>query len=406
VSVKGYAEAESWGPACHLTAFGPEQAGRAVAVLEALGKLIEWRARNFKRGQYAPSAEHPALVVFLDESDSAFAIPALRPLLNMLATKGREYGIAYIHAGQRNTRDYNDPKAKSQDDVRCTGMVANANESRHAGSTAGPDMATYGEGCPGVWKVEVLGRGVSMGRTWVFHPAPAGHGAEVERIAQERAYSQPELPDACREYLGQPYAALLADDVFARWAREQDPDAYEPEHDDGDEPGAEAPEASPPAPRQEPDAGAETAAPAPAGRTAVAEQDPLEKWLEMDVADNPDTDARSAAIREKLAVAGRMIEETAARPRPADVDPEARAAYLAERWRRVIPEDARPRLLEMLEGDGTTSGAVAEEFGIARSKAKVWLVALREGGVAYVDGERRGARTRRLAPPPAGGDAP
>jgi len=405
VSVKGYAEAESWGPACHLTAFGPEEANRAVAVLEVLGKVIEWRARNFKRGQYAPSAEHPAFVVFLDESDSAFAVPALRALLNMLATKGREYGIVYIHAGQRNTRDYNDPKAKSQDDVRCTGMVANANESRHAGSTAGPDMATYGEGCPGVWKVEVLGRGVSCGRTWVFHPTPAGHGAEVERIAQERAYSQPELTEDCREYLGKPYAALLADEVFARWAREQDPDAHEPEDDGGgDKPGTEAPEATPPGPQQEPDAGTETAA--PAGRTAVAERDPFDKWLEMDVADNPDTDARSAAIRARLTAAGQEIGELAARPRPEGVSGEVRDAYVDERWRQVIPAGARPRLLEMLEGTGTTSGEVAEEFGINKSRAKTWLVALRREGIAYVDGERRGARTRLLAPPPAGGDAP
>jgi hypothetical protein len=132
---------------------------------------------------------------------------------------------------------------------------------------------------------------------------------------------------------------------------------------------------------------------------AVADHDLEEMWeTPMDES----TAARNAAIHQQLADAGRSLAETAAMPRPEPVSPETRAAYAAERWRQVVPEGSQQRLLEMTGGDGTTSGAVAEEFGITKSKAKVWLLALRQGGVAYMEGERRGARTRRLATPPGG----
>jgi hypothetical protein len=399
LSVKGYEDEESWGPACWLTAYGPEQKSRAAAILKIIGEVIEWRTRNFKRGQYAPSPEHPAIIVFSDESDSAAEVAAVRAGFSMIATKGRSAGVGYVRLGQRNTRDYTDPKARSQDNVFCTGMVRNANEDRHAGTGTGPSMATYGEGKPGVWKIERLGGGQQVGRTWVFHPKAAGHGAEVERIAQERAYDQPELSGACREYLGSAYEALRATEVFERWARSQEP-GTDPDGDD-----APAPEAPAPAASQE-TAAAAAAQPAP-GRTAVAEHD-LEELFKMDV--DPGTRAQIDRIHEKLGNARRILEEAAAVPRPAAGDPEALAAQAAERWRQVdaqaeVPADVRPRLLAMLEGGGTTSTAAAAEFGVGRWKALTWLRVLRGEGLARTEGEKRGTRWV-LATPPGDGDGP
>jgi hypothetical protein len=387
VSIKGHAEAAAWGPACHLTAFGPDHRSRAVAVVQVLNQVIEWRARTYRQGAYSPSPGDPALVLFVDESDAAAADPALKRELDIFATKAREYGGVYIHAGQRNTNDYHSAKQRSQDDVHCTGMLANANEARHAGGFP-PALRV------GVWSVSMLGGSTATGRTWVFAATKAAHGAVAARIAAERAFSQPELPAGCREYLGEKYAALLASEVFPRWAQGRDPGDYAPGGDDAQD--------GPPAARPD-DAATALPAVAAATVTAVADHDLEEMWeTPMDES----TAARNAAIHQQLADAGRSLAETAAMPRPGPVSPETRAAYVAERWRQVVPEGSQQRLLEMTGGDGTTSGAVAEEFGITKSKAKVWLLALRQGGVAYMEGERRGARTRRLATPPGGSDAP
>lgn len=405
LSVKGGEDAGVWGPACWLTAYGPGQKQRAARILEVLAALIEWRTQNFRRGRYRPSPEHPAVVIFHDESDSEMA--AVGQLLNVMATKGRSHGVAYVHFGQRNTREYVNPKARSQDNVRCTGLVQNSNEARHAGSGAGPDMSTYGEGRPGVWKVELLGARMSLGRTWVFHRTEAGHVEACERIAAGRADYQPEITGACREHLGSPLEALLATDVYARWAHERDgaePPDGEPA---GDGPGPAAAPADAPA-----DPGGPAVSAAPGGaRTALAGKDPLEEWLSMDATDHPDTDARAARVREKLAGARQALEEAAALPRPVPgLSPEQRAARAAERWRQVgeaarIPDGALPRLLEMLGGEGTTISRVAAEFRVKPWTARTWMEKLRGEGLVHVAGERKAARWRLLAPPPDGGDA-
>ena len=403
LSEKGYSEAASWGPSCHLTAFGPEQKSRAAAVLKVIGGIIEWRAKTYKRGQYKPKPEDPAVIVIVDESDSAAA--AVKAGLNTIATKGGEFGVSYVHAGQRGTADYTSSKGRSQDDVYCTGAVRTQTEARHsAGSAAanGPDMTAYGEGKPGVWKIARLGGAQRTGRTWVFSGREDEHCAEVERIAQERAFHQPDLPPACKEYLGDTYATLLATEVFTRWAHKQDPGAYAPEPDDG-APAPEVPETAVPVAPHEP--ATARAALAPGTQTAVADDDPFRN-LEIEVDDS--TRAAFAALDEKIAAARRTQAETAALPKPPEVSADALAAHTAERWRQIgeaarIPEESRPRLMDLL-GQGTTISAVAQEFGLSKPQARAWLQNIRNAGAAYVDGEKRAARWR-LATPPGNGDA-
>lgn len=398
LSVKGHEDEESWGPACWLTAYGAHQKARAAAILKVIAAVIEWRTKNFKRGQYVPSPQHPAIIIFNDESDSALG--ALREDIGVVVTKGRSHGVGWVRLGQRNTREYADPKARSQDNVRCTGLVQNTNEARHAGSGAGPDMSTYGEGKPGVWKVELLGAGMSLGRTWIFHRSPAGHGAFVEQLAQERAFDQPELTGECRDYLGAPYEALLATEVFTRWAH--DSGILIPEPDDDDE----RPQDVPPLTRQDENGtGAELAVPAAGTATAVADPD-LEKIWNTPMDES--TTARNAAIHARLTEAGEILAETAAAPRPPAADPADRAAYIAARWQQFdtgarVPEEVRPRLLSMLAG-GTTTSAVAAAFGVKFWEARTWLDILRGGQVATVTGAGK-ARQWHLAPPPGDGDA-
>jgi hypothetical protein len=385
LSIKGYEDEASWGPACHLTAYGPERKARAAAILKTIAEILEWRTRNFKRGTYVPSPEHPAFIIFADESDTATA--AVREGLTMIATKGRSHGAGYVHVGQRNTREYTDPKARSQDNVFCTGMVRSANEDRHAGTGTGPSMATYGEGRPGVWKIERLGGGQRVGRTWVFSASPARHGAEVERIAQERAFAQPELHPDCRAFLGDDYEELLRTDVFARWARAQD----EPE--DEEAPGSPAGPA--PAPERAPagDDGSQ-AGPEPATSAVAVADDDIFSRMEREL-DEQET-AAFAALNEKLGGVRRMVEETAAMPRHAPVDPEKLAAVVAGRWRQAgdeaqIPAEALATLLGLLRR-GTTIGEVAEACSVKVWTARTWLQKLRDQGTARLEGTGRGAR--------------
>jgi hypothetical protein len=400
LSVKGHLAADSWGPSCLLTALGPHNGARAVKVLQAVSKIIEWRAMTYKRGQYAPSARDPQIVVVFNEADSAMASPGVRKQADDLATKGRELGVSSARLAQRGTTDYSSAKARSQDDVFAVGKVNRQGEVYHAAGSAGftlPDMAGYGEGKPGVWAVALLGEGHSTGRTWIFGRTPAAHGAAVEQLAADRAFTRPALHPDCEAFLGDDFQVLLGTDVFATFAQRQGGET------DGDR--EDAPAAPSPARDDDP-----AASPEPVRATvAVAEEDPLERAWEMNV--DEDTQARIAGIHAKLDAARQVMAETAALPKRAPLSPEgleARAALTAERWRQVgeqaqIPDDARPRLLAML-GEGTTISAIADGFGLKRWTARTWLEALRNERLAYVDGERRGARWR-LAPPPEGGDA-
>ena len=398
LSIKGHEDEECWGPACWLTAYGPNQKARAAAVLKVIAAVIEWRTKNFKRAQYTPSPEHPAIIIVNDESDSSLGF--LREDISTIVTKGRSAGVGWVRVGQRNTREYADPQARSQDNVMCTGMVRSANEDRHAGTGTGPSMATYGEGRPGVWKIERLGGGQQTGRTWMLHPKAAGHAAECERIAKERAYDQPELSGDCLEYLGAPYQVLRATEVFERYDRSLHPEAYEDDAlEAGETPAAEIPASAAPAPQQEP-----AAAPS-AARTAVADREPLD-LEELFRMDDPAA-ARLEQIHEKNAATRRLLEQHAVPPAGL-VSPESVADRTAERWRQLgeateIPDAVRPGLLGML-ADGTTIAAVAARFGVSRWEARKWLARLGFEGLADVEGEGR-ARQWRLTPPPDAGDS-
>lgn len=376
LSMKGGGEVASWGPSCHLTAFGPDQKNRAVRVLKAVHGVIGWRAQEYGRGEYQPSARDPLIVLITDESDDAAAVPAVRKLLEGAATKGREYGLTWVRAGQRGTADYSSGKARSQDDVFVIGRVNRAGEVYHAAGSAGlqlPDMSSYGEGASGVWAVAEVGGGYELGRAFKFPPA------EAARIARERAFTQPELPAACREYLGGDYADLLATDVFAQWARSQD----------------RRPEPVPAA------AAAVTDAPPVARRGGGGPGGDFDRWdseLDNPEEDSMDPDARAtiAGVNRKLNAASRMAAESAAMEGPPDVPPEVLEAFHAERWRKVgeeaeIPDGDMERFREMLAA-GTTISEVMEAFGISRWTARTWLEKLRGKGIAKVVGERRAAK--------------
>lgn len=385
LSVKGPQEAARWGVASHLTAFGPEQAARAVKVLGAAGGIIRWRSARYARGQYDPSPADPLITVIFDESDSAMGIHAVRKLAEDIATKGREYGVCLVRAGQRGTADYGSAKIRSQDDVFCVGKVNRQGEVYHAAGSAGfsiPDMAAYGEGAPGVWAIAELGGGHQLGRAWILGETRAAQAAAVARIAQERAFAQPELHPDCAAFLGETYAELLATDVFAEWAR----GSAEAE---GREFMTGRPRVSPASPAPE------TEATSP---VAVAAIDSID-YLDFDMHIDPDMRRRLAEIEARNNDTRRLLGESAQiRDQAPEVPPEVLAAFTADRWRQVgeqarIPGEAREPLLALLR-KGTTASEVAETLKITKWIARTWLERLRNEGLAYVDGEKRAARWR------------
>lgn len=387
-SLKGGAEAKRWGVACHLTALGTKQGSRAVQVLRAVGAVIEYRAQqDSDTDVFVPSPRDPLIVVIIDESDAVAKIAAARAEVDKIATKGREYGVALVRAGQRGTTDYGSATTRSQDEVVCLGGVNRPGEAYHAAGNMGltvPDMTSYGDGKPGVWLV-IQGGSYRAGRTFLLKQPP-----DIYRIACERAFAQPELPAGCRAFLDErlkgQYDLLLSTDVFAQWAREQQ--------------GVTAPLADSPQPAAAEDGTAPAAAPV----ATLTDQDVISS-LDWEPDMDDDTRRRLAEVDAKLGGVRKIIAETAALPKPPDVSPEALAASTAERWRQVgeqaqISPGHREILLGLLKS-GTTIRAVAEALGVTTWTARTYLQKLRDEGAARLDGKGRGSLWR--APEP--GDA-
>ncbi len=382
LSIKGLAEARRWGPACHLTAFGRHQQSRALRVLRTVSKIIEWRSQqHYETDVFVPSPGDPEIVVIMDEIDSAAQVPAIRQQMEDIASKGREYGVTLIRAGQRGTAEWTGGgNVRANDDVFCIGMVNRRGEAMHAAGDLGlsmPDMATYGEGHGGVWAIAETGGNQDVGRTFMLKDPP-----DIARIVAERAHHQPDLKPELKAFLGESYENLLSSDVYAQWARDQQEHIV----------------VAAPRPDAAPD-GAEAAHAAMA--TVVIDR------LDREAEDflDPELRARLQRMDARNAETRRVLEQTAAIPLP-DISHEDQVAHAAARWRQLgestdIPDDAREALLQLLVA-GTTISKVADALGVTRWVARTYLERLRTEGLVRMEGEKRTARW--LLAEPAGGD--
>jgi hypothetical protein len=356
-------------------------------VLRAISGIIDWRSRqHYDTDVFIPSPADPLIVLIADEIASAMKYPKIRAEFENIATTGRELGVTAVRAGQRGTAEWTGgANVRSQDDVFCLGAVNRSTEAMHAAGEMGlrlPDMASYGEGKPGVWVVAELGDHTGRaGRTWKLSEPP-----DVARIAMDRAASQPDLPAACVAFLGEQYQQLLGTDVYARWAHGRT--------------AAPPPEAAPAT------AGLQ-ARPAPAATvTATVPDDDINR-LDWDMELDDGMQARLRELDAKNNATADFIAETAAMPRGPGVDPEKLRESAAERWRQVgdqaeIPTESLGKLLELLEG-GTTTSQVAEALKIGKWTARTWLEKLRGQGVAQIEGAGRGARWILVASPDGDG---
>jgi hypothetical protein len=384
----GLSEAERWGPACHLTAFGPHQAARAARVLEIAKGIIAWRAARYAGRKYVPSPQDPAVFIIFDEADSAKSAPNLARQMDDVATKGRQFGVNPVRAGQRGTQDYGSAKMRSQDDVVCVGAVGRDSEIYHAAGSAGyqlPDIAAYTGGRPGGWAITSPGAGYTKGRSFDLDEV-----RDIQAIVAERAHWQPDLHPDCREFLGEKYEILLSTDVYAKWALTHRRD------------GTSAPVT------------VRAAAPPPPGSPGTAVQPGalltdddylrhLDKTMTMDPADN----AAFSALDAKLAGLRKTHEETAAmRAAAPDGNPGKEAEMAEARWEQAarqteIPPLIREQLFTYLAGEGMSGrrivDALAEDFPAdkpTRNAVMLYLNRLRYEKKAYVHGKAALARWR------------
>jgi hypothetical protein len=389
LSIKGDTERHLWGPACHLTALGPREKSRALKVLRVIAGIVEWRSQQPRdTANWAPTPTDPHLVLIIDEIDSLTELPPCRQALEHLASKGREFGVTIVRAGQRGTAEWTGGgNVRAVDGVFCIGKVNRSMEAMHAAGDLGlslPNMAEYGEGQPGVWAIAELDGRHQVGRAFNLSGPE-----DVRRIVRERASRQPDLQPELKAFLGDSYENLLSTDVYAKWARDQLGPAAAVAH-----------------PR--PDAPAETpAGTAPAPVATVTGLDALDADMEDHLASLGDDPLRRRWLDQgkRNDETRRILAESAAAPDP-DVTPEQRAAFTAARWQQlgegtVIPDEAREVLLRLLAA-GTTISEAARTLEVSKWTARTYLERLRTEGLVRMEGERRTARW--LLAEPGGGD--
>lgn len=382
-----------WAPACHLTAIGRDERKRALLILKLVSKVIAERGIIPRDDKVVkPSPSQPAPVVMIDEIDALtdggdWIAAACKHELGYITSKGRSEGVVFIAAGQRGTAEWmGGSNVRTQLDTVCVGKVRRQGEVNHAVGSAGamiPDMASYGEGHPGVWAFVEDGGDYELGRTFNLSELP-----DLRQIAHDRRRREPDLEPLLAERLGDLYAGLRSSQL----------DAY---HQD------DAPETRPPGDLL---AAVLDAADAPgavaAGTAYGAPGDALDRELEealpgelRDLARK--MDATNADTR-------RMLAEADGVEAP-DVTPEQMADFVQARWRQVaaateIPAEAREKLLGLLAGEGTTISRAAVALAVKPWTMRKWLERLRAEGLVCVEGVKRGARWK-LATPDDGEEA-
>jgi hypothetical protein len=393
LSIKGLAEAQRWGPACHLTAFGRQQQARGLKVLRVVSKIIEWRSQqDYETDVFVPSPADPQIVLIMDEIDAAAAVPAIRQQLEDIASKGREYGVTLIRAGQRGTAEWTGGgNVRANDDVFCIGMVNRGMEAMHAAGDLGlamPNMAEYGEGHGGVWAIAGTGGQQDVGRTFMLKDPP-----DIMQVVAARADLQPDLQPELKAFLGSAYEELLSTDVYARWARDR---------------GARRPVTAHPRPDMAPEAVPGGTDPGRAPAVVLTAADPLGAY-DREAEDFLDDDLRARWRKqgERLAETRRALEEASKEDIP-DIPHEDLAAHAAAQWKALgeatdIPDGTREPLLRLLAA-GTTIGEAASVLGVSKWTARTYLERLRAEGRVRMEGEKRTARW--LLNEPGDGDAP
>ena len=152
---KGVEDLE-WSPACHRSAIGPKQAGKALRILDWLCTVVDSRPLLPRDdATFQPSPAGPCVVAVIDEIDALAKVPGAEDRLQHIASKHRSEGVALVFAGQRGTAQWvGGSNVRAMADIVCIGRVRSQSEAQHAaGDLEIPDMSAYGEAHAGVWLI-------------------------------------------------------------------------------------------------------------------------------------------------------------------------------------------------------------------------------------------------------------
>lgn len=376
-----------WGPLCYLSAHGPDQRDKAIHILELACQMIDL-APFIKRDQATiqPTSKWPLIVLVVDEVDALAKIPGASRRLSHIATKARSEAITYVFAGQRGINTWlGSVDVRTQLDTVGVGKVHNLSEATKVLADHWvpwlPNMATYGEGNPGVWAF-LSDHGCQTG--WGFKLDDYDDIREI--VAARHGWGGldgPQLAPAMAARLGDLFTGL----------RENQLATYYPD----------APRRPPPVPGTVPDDVGELSPDGGAVATLTDDSASLIGSLdrEWEATMPDDLRARLAELDKK----NRKTRETLDGPVPEAPSREGLEAYARAQWdalyaRTKIPPETLPRLLEMLTGEGTTNGAVAAAFRVTPYTARTWLGALRQQHLARVTGTGRASRWITDTPPP------
>lgn len=397
INLSKASEDNEWAPACHLTAIGPGDAKKALAILQLVSRIVvetPMIPRDDKVRQV--SAEWPAIVLVIDEIDAVVDLLGQRAkqLLKHITGKGRSEAVSVVAAGQRGTADWmGGADVRANLDVVCAGRVRRQAEISHAVGTMAPlipDMATYGEGHAGVWAVVEDSGDYTLGRSFNLDGL-----TQLRQFAHDRRRPEAELNPELSDRIGELYTTLRAMQLSQ----------YH-----GDFLG-EAAAALYPSPAAS-EAGGEDG-PSAAGDTLTITRavygepgDALDKELEESL--DPELREQLGKIRSTNAETRKILDETPV-PDMSGISPEQWDAFHEARWAQAamktdITAAQRARLMELLAGEGTTISAAAADLGIKPYPARCMLSRLRLEGAAHVTGKGRGQRWKLGADTTRGDD--
>lgn len=397
INLSKASEDVEWAPACHLTAIGPGQAKKALAILQLVSRIIEETpmvARDDKVRQV--SADWPAIVLIIDEIDALVDLLGQRAkmLLKHITGKGRSEGVSLVAAGQRGTADWmGGSDVRANLDVVCAGRVRRQAEITHAVGTMAPlipDMATYGEGHAGVWAIVKDSGDYTIGRSFNLDDL-----VQLRQFAYDRRRPEAKLNPELSDRIGVLYEQLRSmqlSEYHSEWV-------------------ADTVMAASPSPATSTE-GSDGEPPATTGDTLTATRavygepgDALDRELEQSL--DPQLRDQMNKIRRTNAETRKIFNETPV-PDMSDVSESDQDAFAAARWKQVadetkIPPEMRERLLGLLAGEGTSISKAAEALGVKPWPVRKWLERLRSEGLVRIEGEKRGQRWR-LNDAPENGD--
>jgi hypothetical protein len=195
-----------------LSACGASERAKAVRILELAVKTIKWREANSNEAVFQPRPGHPMIEIIIDEVDVVVAGndslgQRAAAALTYITSKGRSASVGCILVGQRGTAAWvGGPNVRANIDRFALLKVGRGNEVRNAVGEMGiglPDIASYGEGKPGVVLFTDIAGAYEVGRTFKLKDLD-----DIERLAAGRAPSTLE-PDLLA-HLGAGYTQLAA----------------------------------------------------------------------------------------------------------------------------------------------------------------------------------------------------